>query len=166
MRLSLTAPSKTPESNCPSTTPRRSKAFAAAVVMATALTCSLGTSPASATTMPGVQTTPFNMTGHPWSYDGCSLVQPRGTHFGAYYDFLHACIHHDGCYRNRWASKATCDQWFYNDMMASCRALHSVWSWQRPGCMSRGSLYYLGVYYFGGNAYNNRTVYAPMNAYV
>ncbi|MGH2755125.1 MAG: phospholipase A2 [Actinomycetota bacterium] len=166
MRLSLAASPRNPKTQGFSTPSRTSKTIAAAVVMIMALAFSLDASPAAATTTPGVQATPYNMTYHPWSYNGCSYVPASGTHFGAYYNFHHACIHHDGCYRNRWASKFTCDAWFYNDMMASCAALHSIWSWQRGPCRNRGYLYYVGVFYFGWPAYNNRTVNAPMNAYV
>ena len=76
--------------------------------------------PALASTTPGVNATPFNWTGHSWSSDGCSWSPDRGPNF----DFAHACLHHDGCYRNHWADKNTCDAWFYNDMKATCSAMH------------------------------------------
>lgn len=67
---------------------------------------------AGATTAPGQTATPYNQGGEWWSTDGCSVVPDSGW----WGDFHHACVHHDGCYRNHWASKSTCDTWFYNDM--------------------------------------------------
>lgn len=118
-----------------------------------------------ATTTPGVNATPHNSSSHPWSTDGCSVVPDWGLWGGAWFDFNHACIHHDGCYRNRWASKGTCDTWFLNDMNASCGALHPWWSARRGACKDLAWKYYLGVVYFGGGAYSSRSGYIPMNQY-
>ena len=122
--------------------------------------------PAAATTTPGVNATPYNSGYHPWSSDGCSVVPDSGYWFGAYFNFNHACIHHDGCYRNRWAGKATCDWWFYNDTRASCDAIHPWSIYRRSMCKDLAFKYYQGVVYFGWDAYYSRTSYAPMNAYV
>ncbi|MGH9156722.1 MAG: hypothetical protein ACRD1K_13000, partial [Acidimicrobiales bacterium] len=81
-------------------------------------------SAASATQTPGVNATPYNDGSHWWSSDGCSVVPDSGFHtknvyvgrppwgasvpVTASWDFHHACVHHDGCYRNRWASRETC----------------------------------------------------------
>lgn len=76
----------------------------------------LPTSPASATTDPGVNATPFNEGGEWWDTDGCTAVPDSGFHatlvqYGSppfvasygtvvgYFDFHHACKHHDGCYK-------------------------------------------------------------------
>jgi hypothetical protein len=136
------------------------------LVVAVALGFGLVAEPAGATTAPGVNATPFNHSSHPWTTDGCSVVADRGVWNNAYFDFHHACIHHDGCYRGRWASRETCDAWFLNDMNASCNALHSWWSPQRNGCKSTAYQYYLGVRLFGGSAYAYASYYIPMNGYV
>ena len=52
-----------------------------------------------------------------WPHNGCSSPfgdSPSGV------SFTYACNHHDGCYWGHWASKATCDWWFYNDMRNAC----------------------------------------------
>ena len=108
------------------------------VAASLAILCVAGT--ASATTTPGVNATPGNSGSHPWKNDGCTIVADKGLHKDAYYDFNHACIHHDGCYGKHWASRATCDEWFLNDMYASCRYLFSG-----QGCYDRARLYYGGV---------------------
>ncbi len=108
---------------------------------------------AMATTTPGIAATPFNEGGEWWSSDGCSWVPDSGYHTikvnGAkvtgHYDFHHACVHHDGCYRNKWATRSTCDLWFRNDMYASCAALRS-----NSACYARADLYYRGVRVLGG----------------
>src|SRR4051812_25277126 len=70
-----------------------------------------GSTGADATTTPGVNATPYNEGGEWWTTDGCSVVPDSGPDF----NFHHACVHHDGCYRNHWSDRATCDQWFLND---------------------------------------------------
>ncbi len=126
--------------------------------------------PASATTTWGVNATPYNNGSHPWSTDGCSYVPDSGTHakkiaYGsapfytyvwtfASWNFNHACIHHDGCYRGHWASKSTCDSWFLNDMRASCGAMHpSDWA-RRAVCNDKAWQYYSGVVALGWPAYS------------
>ncbi|WP_139228898.1 hypothetical protein [Blastococcus tunisiensis] len=128
-------------------------------------------SPAGATTTPGVSATPYNSGDHPWSTDGCTVVPDSGIHgtslyYGqppwganmwttAFYDFNHACIHHDGCYAGRWASKGTCDSWFLNDMRASCDAMYPSDSQAaaRIVCRDRAWQYYVGVTTLGWPAY-------------
>jgi len=121
---------------------------------------------ASATTTSGVNATPYNNTYHPWTTDGCSVVPDWGTsgfYPYAWFDFNHACIHHDGCYRNRWADRATCDLWFLNDMNASCNAIHPWWNVpNRTSCKGMASLYYTGVRTLGASAYAYRTHSAPL----
>lgn len=114
---------------------------------------------------------------HWWDNDGCSVVPDAGVagtrvtvgsppftatvFISGAYDFHHACVHHDGCYRNHWADKGTCDQWFLNDMNASCEAIDG-----NEACYDRARLYYWGVRVFGGNAYQSGSVDIPMDAYL
>lgn len=118
-------------------------------------------SSAWATTTPGVNATPGNWTTHGWTSDGCTAVPDTGTYRGVYYDFGHACAHHDGCYSRHWASRATCDDWFYNDMVASCNYLHSSSS-ARLICYERAGIYWQGVRWFGGPGYNGWSYYIPI----
>ena len=132
----------------------RRVAIAAVALVASVGFVVLGPSPVLAHS--GGSAVPSNNYGHWWSTDGCSWVPDSGVAIGGgYYDFNHACIHHDGCYRNRWGAKNTCDQWFKNDMYASCDELHRQW-WQastRLSCKSQADLYFWGVQRFGTTAY-------------
>lgn len=126
--------------------------------------------PARATTEHGVNATPYNATDHPWTSDGCSWVPDSGVTAGlatvgtppwsvnivvvASWDFNHACVHHDGCYRGHWADRATCDQWFRNDMNASCDAMHADAA-KRSVCKQQATLYYTGVRLLGGGAFTS-----------
>jgi hypothetical protein len=134
-------------------------------------------SSASATTKRGVNATPYNQGGEWWSTDGCTLVPDSGLHsttvqYGSYpfygyttvvgsYNFNHACQHHDGCYAYHWSDRATCDQWFLNDMNASCAALRS-----NAACYARARLYYNGVRTFGWKFWPQRSISVAMNAFV
>ncbi|MGY1704230.1 hypothetical protein ACI79C_06620 [Geodermatophilus sp. SYSU D00697] len=135
--------------------------------------------PAVATAQETGNATPANDddTQHWWNSDGCSVVPDSGVHgarvtagtppltVSTYvvgtYDFHHACVHHDGCYRHHWADKGTCDRWFLNDMNASCQAIGG-----NGACYDRARLYYWGVVVFGGGAYGQRSAAIPMDAYV
>jgi len=124
-----------------------------------------GAQPASATTTTGVQATPYNNSAHPWTTDGCSVVPDWGTSAtgGAWFDFNHACIHHDGCYRGHWSDRATCDRWFLNDMIASCNAIHPWWRPDsRSSCYGQANIYYTGVRTLGGSAYVAYSPYARL----
>lgn len=126
----------------------------------------LPASPAGATEIPGENATPFNNSGdHPWEDNGCSVVPDSGRYGGAYFNFNHACVHHDGCYGGRWASKFDCDVWFWNDMIASCSSLHSHYSYGWLRCQEVAIYYYYGVYYLGWPAYYGYRSDAPMDAY-
>lgn len=107
---------------------------------------------AQATTTPGVNATPGNVTAHWWGSDGCTAVPDSGTYRGVSFDFNHACVHHDGCYAYHWGSRSTCDDWFYNDMVASCNYLHSASS-SRLLCDEQAGIYWQGVRWFGGPFY-------------
>lgn len=112
---------------------------------------------ANATTTPGIPATPSNEGGEWWSTDGCTLVPDSGAHF----DFHHACHHHDGCYHYHWSDRSTCDDWFLNDMFASCAELGHY-----PQCYARAELYYLGVRKFGQMSWDSYSVQIAMNQYV
>ena len=71
---------------------------------------------------------------------------------GSYFDFHHACIHHDGCYTHHWGSRSTCDEWFLNDMAASCSAMGAD-----SRCYTRAATYYEGVRKFGYPFYISRS---------
>ena len=137
------------------------RAISAALVMLMLTAISLGAlqDPAGATTGPGQSATPYNQGGEWWSTDGCSVVPDSGW----WGNFHHACVHHDGCYRNHWASKSTCDTWFLNDMRASCAAMFRVWDPRNGPCNAQAYGYFLGVVTFGGPAYYGWSSYIPMH---
>lgn len=148
-------------------TPRmRSRSLLAIAALITGLVLSIGgAQPAAATTTPGVQATPYNNGAHPWSTDGCSVVPDWGPSWtgGAWFDFNHACIHHDGCYRGHWSDRGTCDRWFLNDMIASCNAIHPWWNpGARSSCYAQANTYYAGVRAFGNSAYVAYSPYARL----
>lgn len=145
--------------------------FAVAALGAQALTAD----GAHASTKPGVNATPYNHTDHWWVDDGCSAVADRGMAYnfyktdsgdwrqgGAYFSFGHACVHHDGCYRHHWGSRATCDSWFLNDMNASCDAMYPHSGKRRSVCRAEAWKYYAGVRMFGWPAYNSESIMAPL----
>ena len=136
-----------------------SKRFGAAVLTVVALTVGglALTVPAHATTTHGSVATPANSTPHPWTYDGCSASPERGPGW----DFHHACIHHDGCYRGHWATRRTCDGWFHRDMRASCRVLHTT-AWGRWPCYGLAAVYFAAVRAFGAPAYADHAVDVPL----
>jgi hypothetical protein len=86
-----------------------------------------------------------------WTHNGCSSPfgdAPSGV------SFTYACNHHDGCYNQHWADKATCDIWFRNDMQAACSG---PWTLQiRNSCFWWANAYYLGVRALGGIFYTLR----------
>lgn len=96
--------------------------------------------PASAETTPGINATPYNAGGEWWYTNGCNFVPEDGP----YFDFGHACTHHDGCYEYHWGSQATCDWWFLNDMLASCDAMGEGYA-----CRAQAFAYWYGVREFG-----------------
>lgn len=138
---------------------RRAASILLVMLLAAGVGLGLTAAPASATTGPGQTATPYNQGGEWWSTDGCSVVPDSGW----WGNFNHACVHHDGCYRNHWASKSTCDWWFYNDMRGSCAAMFTVWDWRNGPCNAQAYGYYQGVSYFGGPAYYGWSTYIPMH---
>jgi len=106
----------------------------------------------------GVPATPANDGRHPWTTDGCSASPERGPGW----DFHHACIHHDGCYRGHWASRSRCDDQFLRDMRASCAVLHPWGGVWRDLCRWLGAVYFQAVRTFGGSAYAVHSAYIPL----
>jgi hypothetical protein len=139
--------------------PQRLGAAALAAILLTGAAGLVAAAPAGATTGHGAVATPANGTAHPWSTDGCSAAPERGPSW----DFHHACIHHDGCYRGHWRSRRTCDGWFLRDMRASCRVLHPSGVVRRWACRGVASVYWAAVRAFGASAYHHRVVGAPVN---
>ena len=138
---------------------QRFGAVALAAILLTGAAGLLAPDPAQATTGPGAAATPANSTPHPWSYDGCSAAPERGPGW----DFHHACIHHDGCYRGHWQSRQGCDGWFRRDMRASCVVLPPSAGLRRWACEAVASVYYTAVRAFGAGAYGHHLVDAPVN---
>ena len=138
--------------------PRSGAAALAAVLLIGAV--GLGDpAPSGATTVHGAVATPANTTFHPWPHDGCSAAPERGPGW----DFHHACVHHDGCYRGHWRSRRACDDWFRRDMRASCRVLHPTGVIGRWACVGVAAVYHAAVRAFGVFAYHHRGVGAPVN---
>jgi hypothetical protein len=154
--------------------PRSAATLLAIPLLGTLILMLMPAIPAAATTTVGVNATPYNNGSHRWGTDGCSWVSDYGIHgMNVYYgsppwgaalyttatwDFNHACIHHDGCYGAHWASRATCDWWFLNDMRASCDAMHSNAA-RRLVCRDKAGQYYTGVRALGGPAYDGWSAY-------
>lgn len=90
-----------------------------------------------------------NYGGHPWSFNGCSGSPDQ--------PFVHACIHHDGCYGRHWASRATCDEWFRNDMYATCADIRAGWTCRRFADVYYGFVRSLGAPFYAGWSINFRT---------
>jgi hypothetical protein len=106
----------------------------------------------------GTTATPRNDGRHTWSTDGCSASPERGPGW----DFHHACVHHDGCYRQHWASRSTCDSWFLRDMTASCAVTHRSPGAGRNLCRFFAAVYHQAVRRFGAGAYANGSSYIPL----
>jgi hypothetical protein len=85
---------------------------------------------------------------YPWPHNGCTIVSDNAP--GA--SFTYACNHHDGCYAGHWANRATCDQWFLNDMSAACRTAPFE---MITGCMATAYVYYGGVRAMGQSHYDS-----------
>jgi hypothetical protein len=127
------------------------------VVVALLGVLALTADPGGASTARGRTATPANDGRHPWSTDGCSASPERGPGW----DFHHACVHHDGCYRGRWASRSTCDGWFLRDVRASCSVLHRGGR-SRDLCRFVAAVYHHAVRTFGASAYARQSTYIPL----
>jgi hypothetical protein len=93
---------------------------------------------------------------YPWPHNGCTNAP---DHVGSA-DFTYACNHHDGCYAEHWANRATCDGWFWNDMIAECR--------KQPfevvtSCAGTAAMYYGAVRLFGDYYYNSNGKYVRID---
>jgi hypothetical protein len=128
------------------------------LVVTAVLLAGAGTAPVA-----NAHTSGGNATGggqwHPWTSDACSKVPNWSPGF---FNFTHACQHHDGCYRGHWASRSTCDRWFYNDMRASCRT-SSTLGVMRTRCYQVALLYYTGVIALGHGAYKKHSHVIPLS---
>jgi hypothetical protein len=82
---------------------------------------------------------------------GCSYVPDSGPWF----NFLNACLKHDGCYINHWLDKVGCDYQFLQNMRSYCYGTYQWWQWQRNPCLSTAWTYYSGVNTVGWACYNN-----------
>jgi hypothetical protein len=116
----------------------------------------LTAAPAAASTSRTAVATPRTMTAHPWATDGCSAAPDRGAGF----DFHHACVHHDGCYRGHWNSRRTCDDRFRRDLRAGCAERHPS-AWGRWPCYALAEVYTAAVRLFGGPAYAHHDIDTP-----
>lgn len=101
--------------------------------------------------------TPGNDGWHPWDSNLCSW-SPNAI--PPFFDFKHACKHHDGGYAGfpsagrptYWVSRYQCDRWFLADTMASCRWQHGF-APMRVNCEGYANRYYAAVRSLGWNAY-------------
>jgi hypothetical protein len=116
-----------------------------AAALLTGLSAMMGAQPASAYSSSTITAQYW------WPHNGCSSPfgdAPSGV------SFTYACNHHDGCYNQHWASKATCDVWFYNDMRAACQGPWTIPT--RDSCLWWAEKYYQAVYALGGVFYTLR----------
>ena len=139
------------------------------IVAAAVAVCSIvGTGVANAHTGPG-NATPANDGWHPWPTDACSTPGININSVAGIFNFRHACIHHDGCYKGfltngrptYWVSRSQCDSWFLYDMQASCRWQHGSdpnQSWAGRQCMQWAANYHWAVRTYARGAY-----YGPWN---
>jgi hypothetical protein len=119
-------------------------ALAAVLIIAGATSATVASTASPAAASSSTTLTPQ----YPWPHNGCTGVSD--TPLGA--SFTYACNHHDGCYGGHWASRSTCDAWFYNDMIAACRHLPFE---MVGGCSVWAGIYYGGVRAFGQKYYDS-----------
>jgi hypothetical protein len=134
------------------------RAALAAVLAGLALVGLLVGAPPAGAAPRGSTATPANDGRHGWSTDGCSASPERGPGW----DFHHACVHHDGCYRQHWSSRSSCDSWFLRDMAASCAVTHRRAGTGRNVCRFFAAVYHQAVRRFGASAYANGSSYIPL----
>jgi len=91
-----------------------------------------------------------------WETNGCSGVMDsqRGV-----FHFEHACDHHDGCYRQTWGWRISCDDDFYKNMEVSCKHNWAWWNPARTACRGVKEVYYTGVRTFGWPYYNRKSIW-------
>ncbi len=137
--------------------PRRSPAILTGVaIMALALTA--GLEPVAAHTEGRGPATPVNIGhgGHWWASNGCGSVGSTWVpdRLAGTFDFRHACIHHDRCYRHRFLSRSGCDDRFHRDMHASCEVGTPWTTWfTRPTCRWLADIYAQAVRTLGASSY-------------
>jgi hypothetical protein len=79
-----------------------------------------------------------------------------------FYDFRHACAHHDACYALHYATRSGCDSTFLSEMRVACRADNAWYNPARLACYDVANLYYGAVRVFGGPYYNSGSTSTPM----
>ena len=131
-------------------------------IVAVVILAFTGTPAASAHTTQG-NATPSNDGPHPWpvhpsEQNACSTPIRSVSSLPGNFDFNHACKHHDGCYigfpengvATYWVSRRQCDDWFYEDMLASCKE----YQWDLFDlCRNWAQMYYGAVRSEGGQWY-------------
>lgn len=143
---------------------RRHPVLVSLVTMFAVVLTLLGTAGTASAHLGTEPATPSNMTdSHPWPYDGCSTPGARINSQPGVFDFLHACIHHDGCYGgydrfgdpDATISRLRCDNTFLADMRASCAEEHQSDpnSQTAMQCRNTATLYYTAVRLFGRQFY-------------
>ncbi len=130
--------------------------LAVALVLATAMITSI--EPAAAHGDGSGPATPANIGagGHWWASNGCGSVGSTWVpdRLSGTFDFHHPCIHHDGCYRYRFLTRAGCDDRFHRDMRASCEVGAPWTTWfTRPTCRWLADVYAQAVRLFGASSY-------------
>lgn len=93
--------------------------------------------------------------GPPGPVNGCGAqggIFDPPDHFGNF-SFHGACNAHDACYGTCGISKSSCDNAFWNDMVAECDANTNGWEWLQ--CRNAANLYYTGVHLRGNGAYQS-----------
>lgn len=130
--------------------------LASGIMALTSAAVVLTASPASAHSSGSA--TPFNYYWHSWqTWDMECSWSPD---VGPYWNFFHACVHHDGCYKYHWAVKDTCDWWFLRDMRASCDATQAAGYW-RNRCYDMAWVYYAAVVHLGRPYYDKGLISTP-----
>jgi hypothetical protein len=142
---------------------KRTIQLALAVLLGLGLLVLPGAAPASAHEGQG-NATPANDGPHPWPTDACSTPGINVNSVPGVFNFRHACVHHDGCYKGfprngrptYWVSRSQCDTWFLYDMQASCRWQHGPnpnGSFAGRQCMQMAATYHWAVRTYAAGAY-------------
>ena len=79
-----------------------------------------------------------------------------------FYDFRHACAHHDACYALHSSTRSGCDSTFLSEMRVACRADNAWYNPARLACYDVANLYYGAVRVRGGPYYSSGSTSTPM----